>query len=153
MSSSSKKLKETLNLPKTAFPMKANLPAREPALIEQWEKDGLYRAIREARNGKPTFVLHDGPPYANGNIHTGTALNKVLKDIVVKYKTMSGFDAAYKPGWDCHGLPIELQVDKLVKDRKEPLPRHAFRRKCREYAQKHIKIQRQSFRRLGILGE
>ena len=153
MSSSSKKLKETLNLPRTTFPMKANLPMREPALIKQWEKDGLYQAIRDARKGKKTFVLHDGPPYANGNIHTGTALNKVLKDIVVKYKTMSGFDAAYRPGWDCHGLPIELQVDKLLKDREEPLHRVAFRRKCRSYAEKHIKIQRKSFRRLGILGE
>ncbi len=153
MSSSSKKLKETLNLPRTAFPMKANLPQREPALIARWEEQGLYRSIRESRTGKPTFVLHDGPPYANGNIHTGTALNKVLKDIVVKFKTMSGFDAAYRPGWDCHGLPIELQVDKLVKDREEPLPRHAFRKKCREYAEKHVKIQRRSFRRLGIFGE
>ncbi len=153
MSSSSKKLKETLNLPNTAFPMKANLPMREPALIARWEEQDLYRAIREARRGEPTFVLHDGPPYANGNIHTGTALNKVLKDIVVKYKTMSGFDAAYRPGWDCHGLPIELQVDKLVKDREEPLPLYKFRRKCRDYAEKHVKIQRKSFRRLGILGE
>jgi isoleucyl-tRNA synthetase len=153
MDSSSKKLKETLNLPRTTFPMKANLPQREPALIDRWEEQGLYRQIRESRSGMPTFVLHDGPPYANGNIHTGTALNKVLKDIVVKYKTMSGFNAAYRPGWDCHGLPIELQVDKLVKDLAEPLPRHAFRKKCREYAEKHVKIQRTSFRRLGILGE
>jgi len=151
--SPSKKLKETLNLPRTDFPMKANLPSREPAMIERWEEQGLYRLIREARRGRPTFVLHDGPPYANGNIHTGTALNKVLKDIVVKFKTMSGFDAAYRPGWDCHGLPIELQVDKLVKDRPEPLPLYKFRRKCREYAEKHVKIQRKSFRRLGILGE
>ncbi len=153
MSSSSKKLKETLNLPRTAFPMKANLPMREPQLISRWEEQGLYQAIRDSRQGKPTFVLHDGPPYANGNIHAGTALNKVLKDIVVKYKTMSGFDAAYRPGWDCHGLPIELQVDKLVKDQEGQLPLYKFRRKCRSYAEKHVKIQRKSFRRLGILGE
>jgi len=153
MSSANKKLKDTLNLPRTTFPMKANLPQREPALAKKWEEEGLYKAIRQSRAGRPTFVLHDGPPYANGNIHAGTALNKVLKDIVVKHRTMAGYDAAYVPGWDCHGLPIELQVDKLVKDREEPHPRHAFRRKCREYAQKHIKIQRKSFRRLGILGE
>jgi isoleucyl-tRNA synthetase len=105
-------IKSTVNLPRTAFPMKADLPKREPRLIERWEQADLYGAIRRARAGRPRFVMHDGPPYANGHIHLGQALNKILKDVVVKSRTMMGFDAPYVPGWDCHGLPIEHQVDR-----------------------------------------
>src|SRR5688500_6471405 len=106
--------KETLNLPKTDFPMRANLQHNGPKLVERWEREQTYFAILEARRGKPRFILHDGPPYANGNIHLGHALNKILKDIIVKYKALSGHDTPYVPGWDCHGLPIELQVEKNV---------------------------------------
>ena len=104
--------KETLNLPKTEFPMRGNLAQREPELLERWQSEKLYERIREARKGRPKFVLHDGPPYANGQIHYGHVLNKTLKDMVVKYRTMAGFSAPYVPGWDCHGLPIELQVER-----------------------------------------
>ena len=104
-------LKQTINLPKTAFSMKANLPQAEPKMLERWEKENLYGAIRASRAGRPTYILHDGPPYANGNIHLGTAFNKILKDFIVKSKTMEGFDSPYVPGWDCHGLPIEIKVD------------------------------------------
>jgi isoleucyl-tRNA synthetase len=106
--------KDTLNLPKTAFPMKGNLPNREPEILKRWEEMDLYARLRKAGQGRPRFVLHDGPPYANGAIHIGHAVNKVLKDIIVKSKTLSGFDAPYVPGWDCHGLPIELNVEKKV---------------------------------------
>ena len=106
--------KDTLNLPTTAFPMKANLPQREPQRLKQWQEAGIYGQLREARAGRPKFILHDGPPYANGELHVGHAVNKVLKDIIVKYKTLDGFDAPYVPGWDCHGLPIELVVEKKV---------------------------------------
>jgi isoleucyl-tRNA synthetase len=111
MDSSNVDLKQTINLPKTSFSMKANLPQTEPKLVERWEKEGLYAQIRESRAGKPVWVLHDGPPYANGRIHLGTAFNKILKDFVVKSRTMLGFDSPYVPGWDCHGLPIEIKVD------------------------------------------
>src|SRR5712671_4521721 len=104
-------LKQTVNLPKTAFPMKANLPQTEPKLLERWETEKLYHKIRASRAGRPTYVLHDGPPYANGRIHLGTAFNKILKDFIVKSKTMAGYDSPYVPGWDCHGLPIEIKVD------------------------------------------
>ena len=113
--------KDTLNLPKTDFPMKANLPKKEVEILAGWDKIDLYQCIREARAGAATFILHDGPPYANGNIHSGTALNKILKDIVVKIKTMSGLDTPYVPGWDCHGLPIEHQVDKKLGKKKRDL--------------------------------
>ena len=105
-------LKATINLPKTAFPMKANLPQNEPKMLARWEQERIYERIREARKGAPTYILHDGPPYTSGPIHMGTALNKCLKDFIVKSKTMAGFDAPYVPGWDCHGLPIEIKVDK-----------------------------------------
>ena len=111
-------LKSTINLPKTAFPMKANLPQNEPKILEKWEQLGIYEQIRKARKGFPLYILHDGPPYANGPIHLGTALNKCLKDFVVKSKTMAGFDAPYVPGWDCHGLPIEIKVDKELGGKK-----------------------------------
>ena len=111
-------LKSTINLPKTDFPMKANLPQNEPKLLARWEQMGIYERIRQARKGRPSYVLHDGPPYTSGPIHLGTALNKCLKDFVVKSKTMAGFDAPYVPGWDCHGLPIEIKVDQQLGGKK-----------------------------------
>jgi isoleucyl-tRNA synthetase len=151
--------KATLNLPKTAFPMKANLPQTEPKMLEWWQQFGIYRRLREAAAGRPLWILHDGPPYANGNIHLGTMLNKVLKDLVVKSRSMFGFNAVYVPGWDCHGLPIEHQVDKeLGLDRAGTDVRRAMdpvekRRKCREYALRFIDIQRSEFKRLGVFGD
>ncbi|MGZ4828929.1 MAG: isoleucine--tRNA ligase [Candidatus Angelobacter sp.] len=145
-------LKKTLNLPKTDFSMKANLPQNEPKWLERWEKMDIYRKIRESRQGSPSYILHDGPPYANGAIHEGHALNKCLKDFVVKSKTMAGFDSPYVPGWDCHGLPIEIKVDEALGRKKLEMPAIAVRRKCREYAEKYLNIQRDQFKRLGILG-
>ena len=148
--------KKTLNLPSTSFPMKANLSKREPEQIRSWEESRLYETIREASAGRPRFVLHDGPPYANGNIHIGTALNKILKDIIVRSRQMAGFDAPYVPGWDCHGLPIEHNVDKELakkKRRKEDLSLAEVRRMCRAYAERFIDIQRDEFKRLGVMGE
>src|SRR5215469_3750549 len=145
-------LKQTVNLPKTAFPMKANLPQTEPKLLERWEKDRLYHRIRESRAGRPTYVLHDGPPYANGRIHLGTAFNKILKDFIVKSKTMAGYDSPYVPGWDCHGLPIEIKVDNELGGRKQKMTAAEIRRECRKYAEKYVNIQRQDFKRLGVLG-
>jgi len=146
-------LKSTLNLPQTAFPMKANLPQAEPRRLEEWKAQGLYRKVREARRGSPLFLLHDGPPYANGHIHLGTALNKILKDIVIRSRTLAGHDSPYVPGWDCHGLPIELQVDKNLGAKKRDMSALAFRKECRAYAEKFVDIQRAEFERLGILGE
>ncbi|HLE19348.1 MAG TPA: isoleucine--tRNA ligase, partial [Syntrophales bacterium] len=145
--------KETLNLPKTDFPMKANLTRKEPELLEKWERMGLYNKIREAARGRETYILHDGPPYANGSIHLGTALNKILKDMVIKSKNMSGFDSVYVPGWDCHGLPIEHQVDKELGDRRHELSQTEKRRSCRLYAEKYVGIQKEQFKRLGVFGE
>ena len=145
--------KATLNLPKTDFPMKANLPQREPELLALWEQERLYDQIQEAGKGRPLYVLHDGPPYANGRIHIGHALNKILKDIIVKSKTMGGYQVPYVPGWDCHGLPIEHQVLKELGDKKKTLDTPAIRRLCREYAEKFYTIQREEFQRLGILGD
>jgi isoleucyl-tRNA synthetase len=142
--------KTTLNLPETAFPMKGDLAKREPGWIAQWQEHALYRRIRERFAGRPKFVLHDGPPYANGDIHIGHAVNKILKDIVVKSKTLAGFDAPYVPGWDCHGLPIEHQVEKL---HGRNIPAQEFRRLCREYAATQIDRQRRDFIRLGVLGD
>jgi isoleucyl-tRNA synthetase len=144
--------KDTLNLPRTDFPMKANLPVTEPQAIARWEALDLYRLLRDRRAGAPRWILHDGPPYANGEIHIGTALNKILKDFVVKSRSMAGFDAPYVPGWDCHGLPIELKVDRELGPRKRELSTAEFRRECRKYAEKYVSIQRDDFRRLGILG-
>ncbi len=146
-------LKSTLNLPQTAFPMKANLPQTEPKRLEAWQREGLYRRVRESRKGAPHFVLHDGPPYANGHMHLGTALNKILKDLVVRSRTMAGFDAPYVPGWDCHGLPIELQVDKSLGARKKEMDAVTFRRACRAHAEKFLDVQRKEFIRLGVMGE
>lgn len=145
--------KDTLNLPKTDFPMKANLARKEPELLGMWETIGLYDKIREASRGRKTYILHDGPPYANGSIHIGTALNKILKDMVVKSKNMSGMDSVYVPGWDCHGLPIEHQVDKELGDRRHEMPQTEKRRFCRTYAEKYVGIQREQFKRLGVLAE
>src|SRR6185312_6940340 len=123
--------KDTLNLPHTDFPMKANLPQREPEILKKWEDNNIYKKLREQRHGQQKFVLHDGPPYANGHTHIGHAINKTLKDIIVKAKTLSGFDAAYIPGWDCHGLPIELNVEKKFGKAGEKLSPKEFRDACR----------------------
>ncbi len=146
-------LKGTLNLPQTTFPMKANLPQTEPKRVEGWQTDGLYEKVRASRKGAPKFILHDGPPYANGHIHLGTSLNKILKDLVVRSRTMAGFDSPYVPGWDCHGLPIELKVDKDLGSKKREMSPVAFRKACRAYAEKFLEIQRAEFVRLGVLGE
>jgi isoleucyl-tRNA synthetase len=146
--------KETLNLPKTRFPMRANLPQNEPLQVKKWESENLYARIIEANRGKKKYILHDGPPYANGNIHLGHALNKILKDFVVKYKSMTGYHAPYVPGWDCHGLPIELQVEKNIgRAKKKTLAKPEIRRLCKEYAERYISIQREEFKRLGVLGD
>ncbi len=145
--------KKTLNLPRTAFAMKANLAQREPGFIKAWEEMRLYERLREARAGAPKFVLHDGPPYANGEIHIGHAVNKVLKDIIVKAKTLSGYDAPYVPGWDCHGLPIELNVEKKIGKPGVKVDAAAFRQACRDYAARQVARQREDFRRLGVLGD
>lgn len=145
--------KATLNLPKTSFPMKANLANREPGILKKWQADDLYGAIREARKGREKFILHDGPPYANGDIHIGHAVNKVLKDIIVKARTLDGYDAPYVPGWDCHGLPIEHQVEKKHGKAGAKIDHKAFRQKCREYALRQVDGQRKDFIRLGVFGE
>jgi len=145
-------LKATINLPKTAFPMKANLPQNEPKMLARWEEARIYERIREARKGSPTYILHDGPPYTSGPIHMGTALNKCLKDFIVKSKTMAGFDAPYVPGWDCHGLPIEIKVDKELGGKKLQMRPLDVRAECRKYAQKFLDLQRQQFKRIGVFG-
>ncbi|MEJ2182337.1 MAG: isoleucine--tRNA ligase [Nitrospirota bacterium] len=144
--------KETLNLPRTDFPMKANLPRREPEMLAFWESREVYRKLLEKNRSGPSYVLHDGPPYANGHIHIGHALNKTLKDVLVKYKAMRGFHAPYVPGWDCHGLPIELEVDKKLGGKKAEVDILAKRRLCREYAEKFVQVQREEFKRLGVFG-
>lgn len=145
--------KHTLNLPETEFPMRGNLAQREPAMIKQWQEKKLYQEIRAAKKGKKSFILHDGPPYANGDIHLGHSVNKILKDIIVKSKTLSDFDSPYVPGWDCHGLPIELQVEKKVGKPGKKVTAAEFRQKCREYAQKQIDGQLAGFERLGVFGD
>jgi isoleucyl-tRNA synthetase len=147
-----KALKSTLNLPLTPFPMKANLPLNEPARLAVWQNQHLYAQIRAARAGAAKYILHDGPPYANGAIHLGHALNKCIKDFVVKTKTMAGFDAPYVPGWDCHGLPIEIKVDEQLGRKKLEMAPIAVRRACREYAQKYVTLQRDQFERIGVFG-
>jgi isoleucyl-tRNA synthetase len=145
--------KDTLNLPQTDFPMKANLPAREPERLARWEQSKLYEKIIASRRDAPLFVLHDGPPYANGDVHIGTALNKILKDIVVRHAAMTGHRAPYLPGWDCHGLPIELKVQKEIEEKGEKLSAAETRARCRAYAEKYVGIQREQFKRLGGFGE
>src|SRR6266852_7756546 len=146
-------LKSTLNLPRTAFSMKANLPQSEPRQLAEWEEKGLYQRIQQARAGAEPYVLHDGPPYPTGTIHLGTGLNKILKDMVVKSKTMAGFRAPYIPGWDCHGLPIETQVEKELGGKKGSVPPGEFRRMCREFALRYVDQHRRDFKRLGVLGQ
>ncbi len=145
-------LKSTINLPKTAFPMKANLPQNEPKTLARWEQMAIYERVRQARKGAPRYVLHDGPPYTSGPIHLGTAMNKCLKDFIVKSKTMSGMDAPYVPGWDCHGLPIEIKVDKELGGKKLQMRPTDVRAECRKYAQKFLDLQRQQFKRIGVFG-
>ena len=145
-------LKKTINLPQTAFPMKANLPQNEPRMLERWEEMGIYQRIREARKGAERYILHDGPPYTSGPIHLGTAMNKCLKDFIVKSKTMAGFDAPYVPGWDCHGLPIEIKDDKELGGKKLQMPATSVRAACRKYAEKYLDLQRKQFKRIGVFG-
>lgn len=145
--------KHTLNLPATKFPMKAGLPNREPLMLKRWQELDLYQKLRDNAKGKPVFILHDGPPYANGDIHIGHAVNKILKDIILKSKTLSGFDTPYVPGWDCHGLPIELNVEKKVGKAGVKVSHSEFRQACRTYAQKQVDGQREDFKRLGVLAE
>jgi isoleucyl-tRNA synthetase len=145
--------KGTLNLPKTEFPMKANLVKREPEMIDKWDRENVYSRIRESSRARKRYMLHDGPPYANGHIHMGTAFNKILKDLIVKSKQMAGFDAPYVPGWDCHGLPIEHKVDSELGSQKADMTQVDIRQYCRRYAEKYIDIQRSEFKRLGVFGE
>src|SRR3954467_6872741 len=148
-------LKKTVNLPKTGFAQKANLAQSEPARLKRWAESNLYEMIRRARAGREVFILHDGPPYANADIHLGTAMNKILKDIVVKSRSMMGYDAPYVPGYDCHGLPIEQHVERALKEKgksRADLPVASFRRICREHAAEALKRQTRDFKRLGILG-
>jgi len=145
--------KTSLNLPSTDFPMRASLPTREPQTLKKWQDDNLYQAIRKARAGAPQFVLHDGPPYANGHLHCGHALNKFLKDMIVKAKTLSGFDANFVPGWDCHGLPIELNVEKKIGRAGDKVSAKEFRDACAKYAKEQMAIQSQEFQRLGVVGD
>ncbi len=153
MTDDSQRYKPTILLPQTDFPMRGDLPKREPAALARWEDEGLYQRLREQAAGRPRFVLHDGPPYANGAIHLGHAVNKILKDIIVRSKTVAGFDAPYIPGWDCHGLPIEIAVEKKHGRVGTKLDAAAFRQACREYALSQVDLQRQDFKRLGVLGD
>ena len=148
-----KQLKDTLNLPSTKFSMKANLAQKEPGLLDYWKNLNLYQLIQEKNKDKPLFNLHDGPPYANGPIHLGHTVNKILKDIIVKTKNLSGFYAPYVPGWDCHGLPIELNVEQKHGKPNKDISVEEFRLRCREYANQQIAIQKKDFVRLGVLGD
>ena len=147
------KYKQTLNLPKTKFSMKANLTQKEPLILKEWDDQKLYEKIQENNKDKKTFVLHDGPPYANGNIHIGHAVNKCVKDIIIKSKQLSNFRAPFIPGWDCHGLPIELKVEKKVGKAGHKISKEEFRKKCREYAKGQVKKQKEDFKRLGIIAD
>ncbi len=149
----SKDYKQTINLPQTDFPMKADLAQREPALLQKWQREDVYGALRRVAAGRPKFVLHDGPPYANGTIHIGHAVNKILKDFIVKARSLDGFDAPYIPGWDCHGLPIELAVEKKHGRPGAKLDVNAFRKACRDFAAEQVNQQREDFKRLGVLGD
>ena len=145
--------KDTLNLPKTSFSMKGNMVNKEPMILNKWEKQGIYKKMREHFAGRNKFILHDGPPYANGNIHVGHAVNKILKDIIIKSKALSGFDTPYIPTWDCHGLPIELQVEKKHGKAGQKIDENSFRKECRKYAKKQVELQKKNFKRLGVLGD
>ena len=148
--------KENLHLPQTAFSMKANLPQKEPEILKNWEKNKIFEKIRKNSKGREKFVLHDGPPYANGHIHMGTALNKILKDMVIKFHQMNGKDSVYVPGWDCHGLPIEWKIEeryKKNKKNKDEVPIKDFRKECREFAKEWINTHITEFKRLGVTGD
>ena len=148
--------KDTIFLPKTSFEMRANLPSKEPAIIEEWDKENIFKKLRDKSKGREKFVLHDGPPYANGHIHMGTALNKILKDVIVRTQQMAGKDSIYVPGWDCHGLPIEWKIEEEYRKKgknKDDVPTVQFRNECREFAEKWIEIQKKEFRRLGVEGD
>jgi len=148
--------KESIQLPKTAFSMKANLPNKEPDILKIWEKNNLFEKIRKNSKGKEKFILHDGPPYANGHIHMGTALNKILKDMIIRFQQMSGKDSVYVPGWDCHGLPIEWKIEeryKKKKKNKDEVPVKDFRNECRVFAKEWIQIHIKEFKRLGVVGD
>ena len=156
MTDSKRDFKDTVFLPKTDFPMKAGLPAKEPAILARWQEQDIYAQLRQARKGRETFVLHDGPPYANGDMHIGHALNHVLKDMVVRTQTLLGKDAPYVPGWDCHGLPIEWKVEEQYrkkKKNKDEVPQKEFRAECRAYAAHWVDVQREQLKRLGINGD
>ena len=148
----SDKKDQKLNLPTTSIPMKANLNIREPEMLKEWDERQVYKKIRSKREGREKFLLHDGPPYANGNIHLGHAVNKVLKDIIIRSKTLEGFDAPYVPGWDCHGLPIEHQVEKKIGKKRREISQSEFRDLCREFAKEQILLQKDDFIRLGVFG-
>src|SRR5476649_2375192 len=153
--SDAKDYSSTLFLPETNFPMRAGLPQKEPELLARWEKEGLYEKLRQAAKGRTKFVLHDGPPYANGNIHIGHALNKILKDLVTKSQSMLGYDSNYVPGWDCHGLPIEWQIEQQYRAKgksKDAVPVVEFRKECRAFAAHWLEVQREEFKRLGVVG-
>ena len=146
----------TVFLPKTDFPMKAGLAQKEPAILARWASEGLYERLREAREGRERFILHDGPPYANGDLHMGHAMNKILKDIIVRSASLRGYDAPYIPGWDCHGLPIEWKVEEQYRKKKldkDEVPVAQFRAECRAYAEKWVAVQSEQFQRLGVMGE
>ena len=148
--------KDTIFLPKTSFEMRANLPVKEPSILEDWNNQNIFKKLREKSKGREKFVLHDGPPYANGHIHMGTALNKILKDVIVRTQQMSGKDSIYVPGWDCHGLPIEWKIEEEYRKKgknKDDVPVVQFRNECREFAKKWIEIQKKEFRRLGVEGD
>lgn len=145
--------RDTLNLPQTDFPMRGNLPQKEPEILKKWEEKKIYERVQKAREGRELFILHDGPPYANGDIHLGHALNKILKDIIVRYKTMAGYNVPYVPGWDTHGLPIEQQVIKKLGLNRHAVSTLEFRKKCKEYAEKYVEIQKEQFKRLGVRGD
>ncbi len=145
--------KHTLNLPHTTFAMKANLAQREPERLKAWQEANLYQKIRQLHAERPLFILHDGPPYANGHLHCGHALNKILKDMIVKSKSLGGFNAPFVPGWDCHGLPIELNVEKKVGKAGVKIDNKSFRNHCRDYARSQIAVQRNEFERLGVLAD
>src|SRR6186713_2668632 len=156
MSKPERDYSETLFLPQTEFPMRAGLPQREPEILARWEEQGLYGKLREAGKGRDKFVLHDGPPYANGPIHIGTALNKILKDMVTRSQQMLGHDSRYVPGWDCHGLPIEWKIEEQYRARgksKDEVPVNELRAECRRFAAHWVDVQRGEFKRLGVTGD
>ena len=145
--------KNTLNLPETGFPMRGDLAKREPAMLQNWYDKELYRKIRQVKKGKKSFILHDGPPYANGKLHIGHAVNKIIKDIIIKSKGLSGYDSPYIPGWDCHGLPIEQKVEEQVGKPGVKVTPAEFRQICRDYAASQVELQKADFIRMGVLGD